>query len=37
MMTAPFVADGLLTRRITGWMSTLVFPTAWVAFEFARA
>ena len=37
MIMAPFVADRLLVSRIAGWTSTLIFPTAWVASEFARA
>jgi apolipoprotein N-acyltransferase len=37
MVVAPFVADRLLVSRIAGWTSTLIFPTAWVASEFARA
>jgi apolipoprotein N-acyltransferase len=36
-MIAPFAADLFLASRITGWISTLIFPMAWVACEFARA
>jgi len=35
--TVPFIADRLVTSRISGWTSTLIFPMAWVACEFARA
>jgi apolipoprotein N-acyltransferase len=36
-MIVPFIADRLLATRIAGSMSTLIFPAAWVACEFARA
>ncbi len=36
-MIVPFVADRFLASRITSWKSTLIFPMAWVACEFARA
>jgi apolipoprotein N-acyltransferase len=33
----PFVADRLLAPRVPGFWSTLVFPAAWVALEFASS
>jgi apolipoprotein N-acyltransferase len=33
---APFVVDRLLGTRNPGWMATLIFPLAWVAFDFAQ-
>jgi hypothetical protein len=36
-MIVPFAADRFLVSRATGWISTLIFPMAWVACEFARA
>jgi len=30
----PFIADRLLTKKITGFASTLVFPAAWVSVEY---
>lgn len=30
----PLIADRLLTKKITGFASTLVFPAAWVSVEF---
>lgn len=37
VVMGPFIADRLLVPRTGGWTSTLIFPLAWVACEFARA
>lgn len=33
-MTLPFLADRLLAPYLSGFLSTLVFPVAWIALEF---
>lgn len=35
-MIVPFAADRFLASRITSWISTFIFPMAWVGCEFAR-
>jgi apolipoprotein N-acyltransferase len=35
--TLPFVADRLAGVRLSGWAATLIFPMAWVAFEFLQS
>jgi apolipoprotein N-acyltransferase len=33
---APFVVDRLIATRNSGWITTLIFPLAWVTFDFAQ-
>ena len=37
IVTLPFIADRLLAARLSGWAATLIFPMAWVAFEFLQS
>ncbi|HEU0282874.1 MAG TPA: hypothetical protein VFQ99_03755, partial [Gallionella sp.] len=36
-MALPFIADRLLSPQLPGFLSTLVFPIAWIALEFLTA
>jgi apolipoprotein N-acyltransferase len=36
-MTLPFMADRLLTPHLSSFFSTLIFPAAWITFEFLAA
>jgi apolipoprotein N-acyltransferase len=33
-LTVPYIADRLIAPRLSGWLSTLVFPCAWASVEY---